>query len=57
MTDEDKPGTLIVPAKVHGDSGVTAVVADTQDIEAEDIEESEDADVERIEDQERGLPS
>jgi hypothetical protein len=39
----------IVPAKVHGDSGVTAVVADTKSTEAEDIEASEAEDVARIE--------
>jgi hypothetical protein len=49
MTAKDHPEARAVPAKVHGDSGVTAVVADTKSTEAEDVEESEAEDVERIE--------
>jgi hypothetical protein len=49
LTDKDHPEAHIVPAKVHGDSGVTAVVADTKSTEAEDIEDSEAEDVAEIE--------
>jgi hypothetical protein len=49
MIVKDDPEARIVPAKVHGDSGVTAVVAETKSTEAEDIEESEAEDVKRIE--------
>ena len=47
--DGCNPETRIVSAKVHGDRGVTAVVAETKSTEAEDIEESEAEDVVRIE--------
>ena len=49
--DKDHPEARAVPATVHGDSGVTAVVAETKNTEAEDIEESEAEDVARIEDE------
>jgi hypothetical protein len=49
MSDTPETEPRIVPAKVHGDSGVTAVVAETISTEAEDIEESEAEDVARIE--------
>jgi hypothetical protein len=48
LIDKDHPEARIVPAKVHGDSGLTAVVADTKSTEAEDIEESEAEDVARV---------
>ena len=51
LTDKDNPETRIVSGMVHGDSGVTAVVAETKSTEAEDIEASEAEDVARIEDE------
>jgi hypothetical protein len=48
MTDKDEKDPRIVEATVHGDSGVTSVVAETKSTEAEDIEESEADDVARI---------
>jgi hypothetical protein len=56
MDEKDGAEVRIVPAKVHGDSGETAVVAETGSTEAEDIEQSEADDVERIEG-EIGKPS
>jgi hypothetical protein len=49
MIDKDHPEARAVPATVHGDCGVPAVVAETR--EAKDIEESEAEDVARIEDE------
>lgn len=49
MNEKDEAEVRIVPAKVRSDTGVTSVVAETGSTEAEDIEESDDEDVARVE--------